>query len=235
MGQLVCHKMLVEFSCRRPRRKWTSHHFHLLCQKRVYILFTVNICIFFKIKLIWSCFWQKDLGGFILLGLQVFYTEEWLQSVRLHSSSSSSPWGVSAPLLWNLGRSSMAFLRRRVWLWPFFSRGRWSLLMVAEFQRFRSWRHGKEWWNLRRRWVMERGRKWRQKEEKCGWKGYTVVLWSPKVSPVAARGEKLGCALPLYPLTQWDSVWRTWGMLNDDRGGEWSHTGLLVGRGRERR
>lgn len=104
MGQLVCHKMLVEFSCRRPRRKWTSHHFHLLCQKRVYILFTVNICIFFKMKLIWSCFWQKDLGGFILLGLQVFYTEEWLQSVRLHSSSSSSPWGVSAPLLWNLGQ-----------------------------------------------------------------------------------------------------------------------------------
>lgn len=52
-----------------------------------------------------------------------------------------------------------------------------------------SWRHEKEWWNVRCRWVMERGRKWRQKEERCGWKGYTGVLWSLKVSPVAARGE----------------------------------------------
>lgn len=45
-------------------------------------------------KLIWSRFWQKELDRFFLLGLQVFYTEEWLQSICLHSSSFSSPWGV---------------------------------------------------------------------------------------------------------------------------------------------
>lgn len=106
----------------------------------------------------------------------------------------------------------------------------WRWLNSKDLAARVSWRHEKEWWNVRCRWVMERGRKWRQKEERCGWKGYTGVLWSPKVSPVAARGERLGCGLPLYPLTQWDSVWWTWGMLNDVRGGEGKDTGRWGGR-----
>lgn len=94
-----------------------------LSKKAVYIWFIVHV-FKRKMKLIWPCFlflfFVETAGGFFLLGLQVFYTEEWLRSVRLHSSSSSSPRGGSAPLLWNLGCSSMAFLRRRVWLWTFF-------------------------------------------------------------------------------------------------------------------
>lgn len=199
------------------------HNFlpHTVKQSTVHLL-----CRWLEGKLSWFDHVWDRLGGFFTHGHQVFYTEEWLLSIRLHPSFFSFPFpgGVCSPGLktWSLinglfekesGYESFFFLKEE-------GEACWWWLKSKDLEARVSWRHEKEWWNVRWRWVMERGRKWRQKEERCGWKGYTEVLWSPKVSPAAARGERLGCGLPLYPLTQWDSVWWTWGMLNDVRGGE---------------
>lgn len=125
--------------------------------------------------------------------------------------------------------SSIAFLSRTVYLWTHFFQLKYGeMLMVGNFQKQWKcdrkkgeqrveWKHG--WWR-RVIWGRKQGDR---KEERCVfvgvcvWRGCAVlcgplrwVQWQHMVRGWTA------CSLP-NTLTQWGSVWWTWGMLRDGR------------------